>query len=582
MCKDLLTRNVIMSKKKELTEAQIAKAQKDAEKAKAKAEKEAAKLQAEREFSQKKKDMLKAYSQLRKKKRSDLSMDDFTSGTSYTKDMLKHHWGSISKIDAEAREKYPKCFMDIYIEDVMTEEALEHLRETVRTHDKFVVTTAVTGCLLDVKMYNSVKQYCKLNKAALLVLVASDPASNLDRGSLGRIDKRLVGEAIIFEDTHLNSNLFLSTIKLSAKHIDPITGLGRIGQREGSFIYASPKQRMKASPVSNIKMPHFLMTTGAITEPDYTSSNYMSNRTAYIADHDHVMGGLIVEIGDSDEYHFRQFQCDDKGRFIDLGKEYNGKTVKEVQPEAFVLGDWHSGSTCPMSKGIWKDICKTLKPKSVIMHDMFDGRSINHHESQNIDSLAKRAEAGHLNLEDELKFLARDLEELSTWADKIVVVKSNHDEFLKRFLQKGNFADDPYNYKTFLKLALEYVETSCDPLKYGVEKLGELDAKVAKNVVWLQRDEDYKVSGIQLGAHGDKGANGSRGGLKSMEFAYGNSVSGHSHSPEILRGAWQVGTSSKLKLSYNVGPSSWLNTSCLVYPNGQRQLINAIDGKYKV
>ena len=104
--------------------------------------------------------------------------------------------------------------------------------------------------------------------------------------------------------------------RLSAKQIDPITGLGRIGQRNGTFVYASPKQRLKSSPISNIKMPHFLMTTGAITIPDYTSANYMSNRTAYIAEYDHVMGGLIVEIGNSDEYHFRQFQCDN-GRMID-------------------------------------------------------------------------------------------------------------------------------------------------------------------------------------------------------------------------------------------------------------------------
>lgn len=540
------------------------------------------KTQEEKEKIHKKKQMLREYAQLRKKLARDISMDDFTSETDYTKDMLKHHWGSISKIDAEARIKYPKCFLDVYIDDVLTEDQLEKLRETVRNNNKFVVTTAVTGCVLDTKAYKSIKQYCKLNKAALLVLVASDPASNLDRGTLGRIDKRLTNEAIILEDTELNSNIFLSTIKLSAKQVDPITGLSRIGQREGSFVYASPKQRLKSSPVSNTKMPHFLMTTGAITMPDYTSANYMSNRTAYIADHDHVMGGVIVEIGDSDEYHFRQFQCDDKGRLIDLGKQYDGKKVKTITPEAFVLGDWHCGSTCQMTRKVWHDIAKKLKPKTLVMHDFFDGRSINHHEADNINSLAKRAELGHLNLEDELNMVARELEDLSKWADDIVMVKSNHDEFLKRFLQRGNFADDPYNYKTFLKLALEFVDKSCDPLKYGVEEIGQLDSKVAKNVTWLERDEDYIVAGIQLGAHGDKGANGSRGGLKSMEQAYGNSVSGHSHSPEILRGAWQVGTSSVLKLGYNVGPSSWMNSSCIVYPNGQRQLINAIDGKYRV
>jgi len=546
-----------------------------------KAEKETEKVAKAKEDSQKKKNMLRDYANLRKKLRKDLSIDDLTSGTDYTKDMLSHHWGSLVKIDAEAREKFPKCFIDVYIEDIMTEQQLDKLRDAVKNHKRFVVTTAVTGCELDTAMYKSIRQYCSLNKAELLVLVASDPASNLDRGSLGRIDKRLLNEAIVIEDTHLNSNIFLSTIKLSAKAIDPITGLGRLGQRDGSFIFASPKQRLKSSPVSNTKPPHFLMTTGAITVSDYTSSNYMSNKTAHIAEHDHVMGGLIIEIGDSDEYHFRQFQCDNKGRFIDLGTRYDGKDTKEIQPEAFVLGDWHAGSTCAMSKGVWKTISKKLKPKMLIMHDLFDGRSINHHEEGNVDSKAKRAAKGHLNLSDELALVARDLEELSKWTDKVVVVKSNHDEFLKRFLQKGDFRNDPYNYKTFLQLALQYVDSNGDPLKYGVEEVGKLDPSLHNKVQWLVRDEDLRVAGIQLGAHGDKGANGSRGGLKSMEFAYGNSVSGHSHSPEIIRGSWQVGTSSVLKLGYNIGPSSWLNTSCLVYPNGQRQLINAIDGKYK-
>jgi hypothetical protein len=530
----------------------------------------------------KKKGMLRDYATLRKRMRRDLSVEDFTSNTEYTKDMLKHHYGSLSNIDDEARKKYPRCFLDVYIEDLMTEQQLDKLRSTIANNNKFVITTAVTGCELDNKMYKSVKTYCKKNNAALLILIASDPASNLDRGSLGRVDKRLTNEAIVLEDSELNSNIFLSTIKLSAKHIDPIVGLGRIGQREGSFVYASPKQRLKSSPVSNTKLPHFLMTTGAITVPDYTSANYMSNRTAYIAHYDHVMGGVIVEIGDSDEYHFRQFQCDDKGKFTDLGLEYDNSKTRKVRPEAFVLGDWHSGSTCPMAKSVWDDIAKNLKPKRIVLHDLFDGRSINHHEAANIDSKAKRAEFGQLNLREELKLVARDLEYLTSLSDELIVVKSNHDEFLDRFLQRGDFKNDPYNYKTFLELALHYVNTSEDPLKYGVEKMGNLDKLCSPKIKWLKRDQDLRIAEIQLGAHGDKGANGARGGLQSMEFAYGNSVTGHSHSPEILRGAWQVGTSSFLKMGYNVGPSSWLNSSCIVYANGQRQLINAINGKYRI
>ena len=67
-----------------------------------------------------------------------------------------------------------------------------------------------------------------------------------------------------------------------------------------------------------------------------------------------------------------------------------------------------------------------------------------------------------------------------------------------------------------------------------------------------------------------------------MELAYGSCVIGHIHSPEILRNAFCVGTSTHLSLEYNKGPSSWCNTSCLVHKNGSKQLINCIKGNWRV
>jgi hypothetical protein len=323
------------------------------------------------------------------------------------------------------------------------------------------------------------------------------------------------------------------------------------------------------------------MTTGAITNSDYNTEMYMSERTGYIAEHDHIVGGLIVEIKDDEVYHFRQVQADDEGKFIDLGIEYSPKGTTKIRPAAFVLGDWHSGDTCPMAKACWEQVCKDLKPEYLVLHDAFDGKSINHHESKNTILLAQRAAEGELDLLSELVGLRDDLEELSGWVDQLVMVKSNHDEFLDRYLKDGKYTQDPYNHKTSLRLALQMLEGQ-DPLRYGVEEMVGLKKSIREKIRWLSRDEDFFIAKIQLGAHGDKGANGAKGSLRSMEKAYGNSVTGHSHSPEILRGAWQVGTSSHLKLTYNVGPSSWLNTSCLVYPNGARQLINAINGEWKL
>lgn len=494
-----------------------------------------------------------------------------------TKDVIRHHFVSLANLEDSLRRDKPDIFSDVKVNSLYQPKSLKRLKEDVEKHNKFVVTTAVVGCSVDSGFYDSIKHYCKANKAKLLVLLAADPAANVD----WRIDKALSNEHIVLDEISLNSNIFLSTIKLSAKHIDPTTGLQRIGQRNGSFIYASPKQRLVLAPVSNIKFPHALMTTGAITQPNYNTRRYMSERTAYIADNDHVMGAIVVEIVDDKIYHYRQIQADKKGSFIDIGKEYRADgTTRRIEPEALVLGDWHSGETDPEVVTALKDIVENLKPKSIVLHDAFNGLSINHHEDYKLILKAQRAQANQLNLENELIGLIKDLDFICSLTKLVVMVKSNHDEFLERYLDNGKYIQDPQNKIVSLKLALAMAEGN-DPLKYAVEKLWP-HWKPSGNIRWLKRDEDYSVAGVQLGAHGDLGANGAKGSLRAMEQAYSNSVSGHSHTPEILRGAWRVGTSSKLKLTYNRGASSWLHTHCLVYPNGSRQLINCFDGKWKL
>lgn len=528
-----------------------------------------------KEKQDKKQQIISDYAKLAKELDGQPKMSDLVDA-GYTKDTITHHFGSLARLDAVAREKHAAKFNDVSVQSLLGPKALSRLQGAVAKHRRFIITTAVTGCRVPDAFYQSIKTYCSLKDAALLVLAQSDPAHNRDKKSLGFIDKRLAGEYIVVADTALNSNLYVSTIKLSAKHIDPITGLGRIGQRNGSFIYASPKQRLKAIPVSNTKLPHFLMTTGAITLPNYTTDNYMSERTAYIASHDHVVGAIIVEIEDEDHYYFRQIQADPDGSFIDLGTRYTPNCAMPEAADSFILGDWHSGETDPAAVKCWDYIAKLTKPNKMVLHDVFNGLSINHHEKDQLILKAQRAEMGQLSLRQEVLGLAKDLSALSSWADELVVVKSNHDEFLERYLQSGLYIKDPDNHRYALDLAAAMID-GFDPLKYAVEKSGV--SKGLHKVRWLGRDEDFKVAKIQLGHHGDKGANGARGSLPAMEAAYGNSVTGHSHVAEILRGAWSCGTSTYLKLTYNVGISSWTQSSVLVYKNGSRQLIHCINGK---
>ena len=191
-----------------------------------------------------------------------------------------------------------------------------------------------------------------------------------------------------------------------------------------------------------------------------------------------------------------------------------------------------------------------------------------------------KAKNGGLNLHDELYMVGETLHEYyNVLPDKsqIVVVKSNHDEVLDRYLEEGRFIKDPENFRVAAHLAIAKLDGE-DTLKAGIE---QVYGSFGKYVKFLSRDDDFKIRGIQLGSHGDFGGNGSRGTMTQQQNNYGPSIVGHRHTPGIRRDAWCVGTSTNLKMDYNRGPSSWMHTHALVHPNGKRQLLNVIDGKIR-
>jgi hypothetical protein len=495
-----------------------------------------------------------------------------------SRDQIRAHFGNMEGLYLAASTKYPEIFDSINSSALFKEANHDRLVSQISKYRKFLITTAVAGCQVHTNAFKTANFFCAKINAKLLILPSEDQGTALG----WQLDKRISKESIVFSDIPLNSNIFISSIKLSAKSIDPSTGLDRIGQKNGTFIYASPKQRLKFTPVSNAKLPHAEMTTGAITMPNYTPLKYMNDRTAYIANHDHVMGAIVVEVDHGGRYHFRQVQFDSKGRMVDLGKMYDGskKTVTEYSAEAFTLGDWHSGETDPTAKAAWKDVVNTVKPKRLFIHDGFNGLSVNHHEKHRQLRRAILSTQGLLNLEKELKTYGRDMNELAGWKHikEVVVVRSNHDEFIDRWLDEGDWAKDQENYKTALKLATAVMD-GCNTLEYACS---QMDLANFKKIKWLKIDEDFIIGGVQHGAHGHKGPNGSRGSLRGMERAYGSSNTGHAHSPEILRRAWQAGTSSYLNVDYNKGPSSWFHSSILTYPNGMRQNINSVGGEWRL
>lgn len=504
-----------------------------------------------------------------------------------TRDSIRTAYNSLEALEIAARTKAPETFENIVDRTSFTSERFEALKKDSKKFYRFVVTTAVCGQgNLDVPFFLSIKKFCKLNNAKLLVIPVQDPANRWAKHSWN-LDSRLKDEAIIFSDLSLNSNISVRTIKLSAKQIDPVTGLDRLGQQGGSFIFGSPKQRMRTVAVGEGKLPHIFMSTGAITtkQNSYEKEYYFSQRTAYLAEHDHIVGAIIVEIQDDNTFHFRQIQSDNNGHFYDLGIKYTQTSKTFVGAEGFILGDWHSGVTDKTAARAWKEVSEEVKPRRLVIHDFLDGRFNNHHDVNSTITRARLAMQNKISLQRELERCIRDLNKLSALAETIVIVRSNHDEVIERYIQDGRYLTDPINLELASKLVSPMIQGKMC-LQYLMENLHTLcntkERLTATNIVWLRRDDSYFIEGVECGAHGDVGSNGARGSIRSLELAYGNCVVGHSHSPEILRTVYRVGTSSIFRLPYVKGPSSWMHTSCLIHKGGARQLINSINGDWRI
>lgn len=486
----------------------------------------------------------------------------------------KRYFKDIKELLEVAYQKDIELIDFVFSEDDFTEDYYNNVVEQIKKYKRFVITTAVSNKKVHEGFFKCLKSYAKHNDALILALPCEN-VTNRWQASEWVLDPKLKEALVIFKDTRLNNNLFISDIKVSARQLLPTTGLSRLAQSNGSMILASPKQFLEYVPISNEKLPLAIMTTGAVTTDDYKGKDYyMSKRLSKIAENDHVLGAVIVEVENEDVFHFRQVQYENN-MIVDLGLEYRdtgiiGRTTGAV----CIFGDSHVSVKDDEVHKIVKDIVYYSNIEDIVLHDIFDGACVSHHVSSKPIVRATDYLNNQGSIEKEGKQVAEYLEDVGKWVDgKLVVVYSNHNTFLERYLEDGRYIKDYNNCYLAHYLAIALMEGK-DPLKYLVEEKVGLSEDI--EVKWLNVNEDYNVYGVELSNHGHLGANGSKGSAKNIERCYKKSILGHSHAPCIYRNVFQVGTLSKLRLGYNKGASSWVNNVGILYSNGSRQLINII------
>jgi len=385
----------------------------------------------------------------------------------------------------------------------------------------------------------------------------------------------------------LNSNLvLLADIKTQPTASEPLSGFESITMGE-SGILGHTKVQTRVIPTPSHKFPKILMTTGACTVPNYTDT-----KAGKKGEFHHSLGAIIVEVRGK-TFHIRRVHINkSSGEFTDLDKTYSPTGVRKAErPLALVMGDTHVDFIDPkvekatFGKG---GIVETLNPQALVWHDVLDSYSVNpHHKNNPFMSAAKRF-AGKDLVKEEVQRAVDFVCARTTPARPSIIVGSNHNDFVSRYMKSQDWREDVSNSKFYLETALHLVNHSSigpnglvmpDPFAYWFKKLAKGDDK---HVRILGRDESYTKGGVEMGLHGDQGSNGARGSIRNLRRVGVRSIIGHSHSPGEEEGCVQVGTSTLLRLEYTSGPTSWLNSHCVLHADGKRQLIHIIDGNWRL
>lgn len=370
----------------------------------------------------------------------------------------------------------------------------------------------------------------------------------------------------LVESMTLNKNLRLKDMKILAQQINPMTGMATKLSREYTHIMPSAKIRY-ISVANTSDKPRALLTTGNLTKPNYKLQTAQGRK----AESQHQYGFVFVEIVNNRVFTTYQVEATKNGDFYYMDERYcKGKKTKE-QPEAIVLGDLHWGDTNPKAYKHSLAVIEELNPKRVVLHDIFNGHSINPHEEGSLISSLQNLQRKRDSLDKELRNLFREVHNLSErFPDtEFLIPESNHDIFLQRYIDGKLFVDDPQNFMHVIKMIPEILEQKKPTLQIGLELFGELP----ENFDFLREDEEFRVRGVGIGQHGHRGVNGSRGSSASYDRFNLKLITGHEHSPKLFANGMTVGTMTHLKLDYTKGPSSWMHANGILYTDGKYGLM---------
>lgn len=445
---------------------------------------------------------------------------------------------------------------------------------------RFIISYAQNATKIHKQFFHNIKSYAKFIDADIHIIAGRYKNPTSIWGENNETDEWWDSEVVPYldanrHDVHKYLSI-LSDIKIQPTAVNPMTGMQGVSG-VNSCVFGSPRVHLEMIPVLEGNKPKMMLTTGAVTVKNYTDS-----KAGKKAEFHHTFAFVIVEINDNDSFYIRQVTANDSdGSFNDLYYNVTDSKVTRINNiEGIVLGDLHSGHHDDRVIDKTLSLMDKLTPKHVVLHDVFDGDSISHHQMKNPFLQYGKEVHGLNDLSLEINNMMDLLGKFSRFKN-VLITRSNHDDFLDRWLKNEDWKKQPTfkNAPLYMEMSsrlLRQYSKSIDNVK-GV--IPELINERYPNYITLGRSSSYKIKGFEVGQHGDIGSNGSRGSLEQFRKLNTKIIVGHYHTPGRKDGSISVGTSTKLRVGYNIGPSSWLQSHVIIHKDGRAQHVHFIEDK---
>jgi len=450
------------------------------------------------------------------------------------------------------------------------------------TTRRYLITSAQNDTPVHRGFWGALKTYAAAEGATLQVIPTR--YRNPDSHHEGIADEMSwpaeVLPYLVDRDVKVHPHLMLmGDAKINATASDPLSGMDSLSGGR-SAVYGHAQVQMRLVPTPRHDLPRILHTTGSCSVPNYSRSKAGKKALFH-----HSIGALVVETC-GNRFHLRELLGDDTGAFYDLTKHYSVTGVTDGHSiSALVLGDEHvKFMDAQVHRATFGTggIVETLRPQVLVRHDMHDHYSGSHHHENDTLLKVAKAHAGDDCVESELNLLRDHIAATTPPGSVSAIVQSNHHDHLRQWINRFDAKRDPGNalfaWELYGRLA-QAIRNKEDADPFRVWLKANLPNEVKGRVEFLDPDRAHLIGGVDVSQHGDKGPNGSRPGIAGFARLTHKMFLGHSHTPGIKMGAWQVGVSAP-GMGYASGLSSWLATHGVIYPSGKRAMLHIIGGHW--